>query len=211
MKKNYTKILIFIALAMYQITASAAPPPKDVNVINTPDVNVVNMPPVEVTVPGALDVNVQNTPGVTIENGPLEPVPVTIDSYPREPVTIQVIFDIESNGGNPPQQNFYTVPSDKILVLQHVSINKGARGTSYIDYAFIRSLNVAVTNRLYFVPQITASGTSLVSQQVTQYFPPNAELWGGLYLTAANTPAQVNALFTLTGYLVPVGSPSLGP
>ena len=77
---NSTRKLLFIILSMAVMiplgaTYAQGPPPANVNVINTPDVNVVNVP----------DVNVVGTPGVTVENDELNPVPVQVKAFQRQP------------------------------------------------------------------------------------------------------------------------------
>lgn len=70
--------------------AHAAPPARDVNVVNTPDVNVVNTP----------DVNVANTPDVNIANTPT----VDVNSLPAVQLAPGVTFRDRDNPALQPIQ-----------------------------------------------------------------------------------------------------------
>lgn len=98
-------LLIFLS-SFIVFAANAAPEPKDVNVVNTPDVNVVTMPPVDVTIPPVevilpetMDTNIVNTPGVNVVNTPTvvigndaeSPIPVTLDGVDGSQPKINLI------------------------------------------------------------------------------------------------------------------------
>ena len=197
-------IIFVLPVLGFNQAALGEPAPKDVIVVGG-EIAVNNGPtnPASVMIEnGPLDVNVQNTPGVTIENGPLQPIPVTVENYAREPVTLSHITRLEVNDGSFSAGTIFTVPSDKIFVLQHVAVTKDPSGTD-IDYFFI-------LNRANFAPYVSAKGSSMINQPVTFYFEPNEQIRGGGFLTGANQRI-VNVITRLSGYLVPVGSPSLAP
>lgn len=86
----------------------AAPPDKEVKVINTPA--------------EAVPVAVEGTPSVTVGNTPSEPVPTrSVDEPPLQPVqrTGLVIFDA---GDQIKEQTLYTVPAGKRLVIEEASV-----------------------------------------------------------------------------------------
>jgi len=86
----------------------AAPPDKEVKVINTPA--------------EAVPVAVQGTPSVTVGNAPSQPVPTRgVDEPARQPVqrTGLLIF---AAGDQIKEQTLYTVPAGKRLVIEEASV-----------------------------------------------------------------------------------------
>ena len=203
--------------------ASAAPPAKDVNVVNTPDVNVVSMPPVEANVTGPIEatindpveVIVNEMPGVVIDNGPGNPVPVITEEFIREPVKAYADLDIAS-GTFSQAIPLYQVPVDKKLVVEMFTI---------LVRQFDPSLPVT------YIARITRPGELL--ENIPLLFPqPGGQLSNGQRVFNGSQSVRMvfdsNEIITILygrnpidlsvsgevqirGYLIPADSPTLSP
>jgi hypothetical protein len=193
---------------------------KDVNVINTPDVVVVNTPDVNVAnLPDVFVTNDASDPvSVKIENGASQPIPVvnaTAEStYPRQPFFLRA----DRSGTGISLQ--YTVPSDRILVIESVNVSADQVACSMDKAASaqvtrIRPQGVPDLNgpevNLIVVPLVQTSpcgsfGASMGASLATRmYAMPNSEL------LVRNASQAAGAVITYTGYLIPADSPSLAP
>ena len=121
---NRTRLVCNILLLSVLLTSGPLQAgEKDVNVTNTPDVVVVNTP--DVNVANEPDVFVTNDASdpvsVKIENGTTQPIPVINtaagSTYVREPFFLSVL-----KSGTGISLN-YTVPSDRILVIESVNVS----------------------------------------------------------------------------------------
>ncbi len=122
--KNYllpvAACMIFVSILIVTNIGNAAPPDKDVNVINTPNVNVVNSPTVHLAPGGS--VGIAGTPNVAVGNTEANPVPIRdVDNPARQP--FQTV-----GGGQLPAltcgSSFtFAVPANKRLVIEFASAN----------------------------------------------------------------------------------------
>ena len=186
------------------------------NVVNTPDVNVLSMPPVDVTLPSTLDVNVQNMPGVTIENSDLNPVPVTTKTYAREPFRHLNVYTIPSGSLNLGTTLISTVPNNKRLVIEHISA-RYITGVGNQPHSWVVSLSDNTGPRTYADITMTeqvndASSTErkfAANEPVRLYGEPGERLTFNVVRNSANSNDGLT--FSVSGYYVPIDSPSLAP
>jgi hypothetical protein len=194
---------------------------KDVNVVNTPDVAVINSP----------DVNVANTPDVVVTNGASDPVSVKIENGTSEPIPVinavtpstyvREPFFFRTVRSGTGILSAYTVPSDRILVIESVNVtadqvdcSPGSPAVSAhvtgIGTPGATDLTGSDTN-LIVVPLVQTSscgtfGASMGASLTTRmYAPPNKAL------LVRNASGAGGSVITYTGYLLPSDSPSLAP
>jgi hypothetical protein len=195
--KRRTGIVAIVALVVvfcFAISAYAAPAPKPPS-----DVNVVSEPAT------ARDVNV-----VT------DPLPVTsVDSYPREPFTLRVEVNIPDGTADWTSDIFLPGdPSlDKVLVFENIAAQALVPASQVIRYVLIYRHNGA--SRLAQIHNIrsvyTTASTYIFDtlKQVRLYADPGSIL--SVEASRSNSSGSASVLVDISGYSVPVGSPTLGP
>jgi hypothetical protein len=112
-------------------------PPKNVNVVNTPNVNVTNTPGVTVTntptvnvgntpsvnVANTATVQVSGTPSVEVKNDASTPVITrSTDEPARQPFSTFQTCSTNTNGGTQECTSTFSVPANKELVIEYVSV-----------------------------------------------------------------------------------------
>jgi hypothetical protein len=211
MKTTAMQRIIFLVVCMTCIAGPAHAgdfgkihiPSLSVTVENTPGVNVVNTP----------SVSVVGTPGVTIQNGPDRPVPVTVDPYPRRPfqqaIRLQFPDDTQRVSGS------FSVPSGMRLVIETVSIVGGLPADQqFTEWSISVAVGAICTHGLSLPPTATVVpdfNAKLYSSSnlVRLYADPDTEV--SMHLSRYPTSGTPGFFGFVSGYLVPVGSPSLGP
>jgi hypothetical protein len=181
--------------------------PVDVNVTNpvsisgTPYVNVANTPQVEVT--GTPNVN------ANITNQPLEVRVVSgnVSVYGREPVTHKDSIGNLDSG----TQFFYDVPSNKILVIEQISMFVGGFviSPSYLMVKIVTSIN-GNSGFTYLPLQKTDDTTSpffTICENVRIY----ADSSDRLQISVLTTTSPAFHDVSFYGYLISKDSPSLAP
>jgi len=217
-----TTITLFISIILLTITAVAeakGPRTKNVNVVNTPDVNVVSMPPIEANITGPIEatitypveVIVNEMPGVMIDNGPSNPVPVVINTAKREAIKIIGLAFFGAGGAqNIARNTIYTVPLDKILVVETISGSASAPTGEEVARMRIYSGQSRVYIPLREEPT-TVPGLVLYHGTISAraYFLPGEVLT--LYIERTGTSPALGGSASVFGYLVPSDSVSLSP
>ena len=181
----------------------------DVNVANTPDVNVVNQPTVKSKQEGTWDVNCS---GEMIINGD-ESSPISVQSpYARKKYAINISIpfpDGETERESGISGTLWANYPDYYYVIEYVS----ARFESDASGGALRYVLVDATDRAYFAPQEVAPSpdgyrTFIISQQTALIVRPGTTIDLKIYRTE---PGGIEYVWvTLTGYLVPEDSPTLG-
>ena len=206
---------ILVLVVVLPISTFAAGKVKNVNVVNEPTVHIGNNP--EVTVNN----DALNPASVIIENSSSEPIPVinydSDASYPREPFFIEV-FHSGSGGGI--WIDDYTVPDDKILVIEAINVTATNFPCDFVS-AFLTYI---------LPPGVTAPGDSSVSKIITPLvdvdvcrgFDPPFQHMGASKITrfyagpgykiGVGQPGGSSSVRVgYSGYLLPADSPSLAP
>ena len=118
------RLLILLTAMTLSSGAFAEKTAKDVNVVNTPDVNIANVP--AVTVENNPDVNVVNVPYVGVISSEEEPVVTRSLDIPGRQVFAKGSFLWLRAPNNRDTGIIVTngeIPSDKVLVIDFVSLN----------------------------------------------------------------------------------------
>jgi hypothetical protein len=190
---------ISVALMAAAIIASkvlfAAPPDKDVNVVNTPDVNVLNTP----------DVNVANAPDVNVTNDATSPVPVLNVNDAMEPFQMRLSFNI--NAGSTQNQIDLPVPVGKRLIFEHASSRvQGPTGQQYIAQIQTSVFPNGSTRGVHWLVltlQMNIPGLDIytASQPMRIYAEPSTP--SSLFIvTRSTSTGTAFAEVTISGYLV---------
>ncbi|MFN2108343.1 MAG: hypothetical protein ACK2UI_01655 [Anaerolineae bacterium] len=129
-KMNITLGAFVSTIALITSVAQAAPPEKDVNVVNTPDVNVVNTPNVNASIVNEPTVHVGSS--VDVNSYQAGEWFVNVDNGAKAIKTFT--GQLQSTDG---WVEVYQVPSGKRLVLTDIYFNQGTYG----DYLNAVSLN----------------------------------------------------------------------
>ena len=224
MKKTITgsiAAIIFLASALIADAES----PKPVTVENTPNVNIANTPAVQAQQNGNWNVSINGTPGVTIQNGPLNPVPVTTPSSPRQPFQtagqFQLLLAVPSASINLP------VPNGKILVIEQVSafVDFLPEPQEIVYLQVLTEQQDGSSASFYFpVPKVGTAGTIFISGNnlTGNAFAAShaVRLYGAsgtnVRFLVQRSSGQVTGFeplvrVSLSGYLVPTDSPNLAP
>lgn len=222
--------LCAISAGMINVTL-AAPPTKDVNVVNTPDVNVVSMPPINAQVTGTIDtnvvntpdvnvvntadVNVVNTPGVTIENGPNNPVPVVQRFYQRVPFQKELIITIPD--GFPFFGGGDFIPDGQLLVIENVTLHSSIPAEQNIKFWRIKTRpedfeSPFIEHYLSVNPPLLANLSQEniynINNLVRLYSYNSYAVEIGIISPQVG---EISFHVTLSGYLLSSSSPSLEP
>jgi len=171
----------------------------------TGTVGIAGTPSVKATIVG--------TPGVTIQNGPSEPIPVTVDPYPRTPFQIAISLQFPENAQQ--VSGSFSVPSGMRLVVETVSIRGGLAADQQLTQWSISVAAGAVCTHALSLPPTAAVLADLnvklysSNNLVRLYADPGTQV----SMQISRYPAIGNPGFFgfVSGYLVPVGSPSLAP
>jgi hypothetical protein len=128
---------------------------------------------------------------------------------PREPVMLQSIFNLETYYGK--AWPVYTVPSDKIFVIETIS----TRTILYQGETVVQA-GVYINSDVYMLP-VTFWGCSASwcyyngTQQLRLYAGPGSEIGFVVGRDKVISEESANGGFYLSGYLLPKDSPSLAP
>ena len=164
-------VAVFIGmLGLLVPHASYGAPAKDVNVVNTANVNVVG---------GAIAAD------VTVVNDGTNPVPVLdVDSPARQPFAVDVTLTFEPTDVS--TQDFSTtVPADKILVIEHVTLRSVTSfspvpADAALSFTISMSTNGSFNAHFFSLPDkhvIFTGGNNFLftlSQPVRLYADPNS-------------------------------------
>lgn len=163
------------------------------------------------------EVEIKNDSGnldVRISNGPGEPIPVVNGAAARTPyaVTVEDIGD----GDNFTFMST-TVPAGHVFVIEFVA-------ASFSDLfptegVYLARLNLYTGGNLVSAPMLARPQPNtapdalyqdyVVNQSVRLYADPGSGV--SIHASAAPAAAALSGSFVLSGYLVPVGDPSLAP
>jgi hypothetical protein len=186
----------------------------EANVVNTPDVNIISMPPIETQLSGTIDTNVVNIPGVIIENGPDDPLPVTMDSYPRIPYQGLARVSVPAGQAQATAEFSPGLPTSGMLVIEQVSMYANLpTEVEYGNYAVRTNLENSSGFWGFNSPVISPAGFSPNQMRSTE----TVRLYSDLSIAppdayfARFSFVDAEALIRISGYIVPEGSPSLKP
>ena len=194
---------------------------KDVNVVNTvqaeilntQDVSVIGTVPVtldqlvDVNVTSPTDVNVLGIPGVTIEN--LNPIPVaTTTLFPREAIGFNESYSFFPGGKKTQSSILYTVPSGKRLVIETASAQVSVPDGEEPVYVSIGGLSLPTIRQ-------GSDGTSTYFsglEQFRKYIPEDSNVSALVIISGLGSSGISGfASLSVSGYLLPMESPTLSP
>lgn len=182
--------------------------PLPVTVENTIGVNgtvgIAGTPSVQATIIG--------TPGVTIQNAPDQPIPVSVDPYPRTPFQIAIRMQFPTNGYD--VSGSFSVPSGMRLVIETVSIRGGLAASEQLTHWGITvAAGAACTHALNMPSSMTLPdlNTRMYSSNdlVRLYADPGTQV--SMQLSRFPAVGSPGFFGFVSGYLVPIGSASLAP
>lgn len=177
------KYLLIFSFCLIVFTANAAPPVKDVNVVNTP--------------------------GVTIENGPLDPVPVIQSRPERTPYSHdhQAVFITGSSYSH----TFSPATADR-LAIETVTYYVDLSSPQQLRYATMStSANGVNSSHRLTVPEgRTISGRTIysISIPIRLYVDPGTYV---TILLNGTDLSGGTASMSVSGYLIPADATSLAP
>ena len=161
--------------------------------------------------PPTVDVNVINTPGVNVVNDEFNPVPVTVDPAVREHYSKSVSFSIAASTVNKIVQ--FTTPSDRILVVESVSIRVNQEPGSPPDryWVHVPTGNASCGVPLNFptaggVGQLSGLVAWQASQNIHAIVDPDSIFT--LQVNYGRFPAtqSANGFIVIVGHTLPLGS-----
>jgi hypothetical protein len=197
------KINVFVCCISLS-TAALAQSSKDVNVVNTPSVTVEGTVPVSVSNTSAIPVNVGNTSAIPVNVGNTAPIVVRdADQSARQLYQFSTGGIIPAGVANDCIVTF-TVPADKTLVVQYVTVSgTGHQGDDMrLSLSITNGGNSQYANHVVDFHWLSATSAFFVgSQQMTAYGAPGSIACFGLQRDSGST--AVLAEFTLAGYLIP--------
>lgn len=186
------KLLFVLAIFGLMSVPALAETTKEVTVVNTPDVNVANTP----------DVNVVNTLDVNIANQ--DPIPVIdIGNSATQSVTWTDSVEMANNAYG---VIIFSIPSGKILVIEHVTseiIGQGSLCGLYANLSIGSGGLVPVGVGSYFNstgPGLTSVPRYVISQPMRVYVE-NSQV-GVQAFRCGDTNVSATLRSTISGYLV---------
>jgi len=197
----FVPALAFAADRVTVATVAGKPTPAtNVNVVNTPNVNVLSSPAVNV--------------GNTSDN----PVPVAIVDGNAAAVTREPFQFMASKVNQTADVGYLTfaVPADKRLVIENVSMSARLQLTQAVWEFSIETLLTEQPGVAHVVPvfkqaESTTQAFFSAGQQVRLYADGGTTVFLRIYLTNADPANYYNFFASVSGYLIPITSPSLGP
>lgn len=209
--------MLFVPLVLASFTIGSAEPPDSIG----PSVTVINDASSPVPVTGVVTATLSGTPTVNVNNSPTAPLFVApAVGFAREPFFTRVE---KSNIG---LQVDFTVPADKIFVIESINVTGHIDGTLERDLVSLRirppgedAINAPT---IQFVPIVferagrptTIGGENAVraaaSLTTRLYAGPSHELLLGAPEVAALS-GIASALIVISGYLAPADTPTLEP
>ena len=197
---NATRTLLLIGLLISALmpldpTKAQGPPTANVNVVNVADVNVVG------------------TPGVTVENDDFNPIPVEVmPAFPRMPFTFR---DVASQNSGTDITISFTVPSDKRLVIELATARVEPGPGGEIRFSSIQlTTNGTRAAHFFSIPLsctncFSGGNTYQTAQPLRLYADPDTSVAIAVARTVGSGFYRVQG--SVSGYLVPLDSPSLEP
>lgn len=219
MKNSLSYLIAAAGVALVVLTVSLTPAGpalaqatkvKPVEVVNSPANPVPTAPQGTTRVEGAVSaqqsgawsVGLAGTPSVNVANTSMDPVPVK-DLSDCEPFQLQLFIDLPDS--DPGVTESFTVPSDRLLVIEQVTLEGASTATGI--RAFVRTKagpSFSVAHFLRVEPQGPSGfGSTLyvASQHVRLYADPGTTVDFGI---GKNTTSGGGAHFdaSVSGYLV---------
>ena len=197
LQKRYPFFTIAISSFWVISTTVMADQPKDVN--------VVNVPTVQARQKGAWEVGIRGTPSIIVNNTENNPIPVTITTPVRTPFA----FCLSSWVSVCNNQN-YTVPNDKILVIETISTDFRTPKDKAAWWLLNFFIDGKSFQHLFSFPLVYKGSDydQYVGSHQTRIY---AEAGSTMQVSSSSYAGMTIFDLTLSGYLVPVDSGSLAP
>lgn len=159
------------------------------------------------------DVNVVNTPGVTIENSDINPIPVTSKAFTRIPFKLTGTFSFGTDVFADVTMN---PPADRTVVIEMVTAyftldnDDPVRSVSLFTAPEGKELSAFILQPPHTGSALITANDHIVSQQVRLY---SASGWPVIFRVERNSTSLDNrtGVVRISGYTVPVDSPTLSP
>jgi len=199
MKTPIRLVTCFIALAIYSfISPAIAAPEKDVNVVNTPDVVVANTP--DVNVVNMPDVNVASLPSVSIDTDIRTPYHTSANITEWTAQSVNAIVEIPAGHRFVIEHISASAFMHPQVELSSVAIYPHAGGTS----------TTHVFTLTETAPGFTGSNTYAGSHSV-RIVTDQSFLARFTKVSVGGSLDLGTASIAVSGYLLPLTSPSLSP